>query len=225
MGIRTPQNDARFRKSAAHFDNALRLLDEELAGSGEYIQVKAIGGYALLKHRVRQGDDAATMDIDSVTADYRPRVNEAIAKVASRTGLAPDWLNNYNVMDSPADVENILQARWLRLRTGLHHVDAMVADIPTLTRSKIIAASDAEISGRGQDTRDLFALVRHQGIASADEFRQRYPDPWDEYAEAYEGVERAFRAESSRRRTRSRPSAAPAFTPAPETAPEPEFEM
>lgn len=46
------------RKSAAELDDALRLLDRALAGLNleEPLEIRAIGGYALLKHGVRKGD-------------------------------------------------------------------------------------------------------------------------------------------------------------------------
>lgn len=187
------------RRSAEEFDKALSSLDDKLSALNIHIEIKAIGGYALLKHGIRQGADAVTVDIDSLTREYTGPVSEAIKQVAEEQHLSPGWLNTGSVLDDPEIVEEMIQAEWIPQDTDYRSIDLSIADVPTLTRSKIIAAADAELSGRKRDVRDLIALTRHQGISSLQQFRSRYPDPFDEFEPAYEALGKAFRAEYHRR--------------------------
>lgn len=194
------------RKSAAELDDALRLLDHELEGLKleTPVRVRAIGGYALLKHGVRKGGRAFTVDIDTVTRDYSAAVMRAIETVAERASLAPDWLNNYNVMDNdPEQVEDMIDAEWLPQPLGLRNIAVSIASIETLTRSKISAADTVELSDRGQDAPDLLELLDHQGITGMAEFAKKYPDPFGEYPEAYRLVREHLSPEASRAPTRN----------------------
>lgn len=174
------------RKTAPQLDEALRLLDHELTHLEleEPLQIRAIGGYALLKHGVRTHENAYTVDIDTVTRDYSEAVIRAIEKVASEAGLDVDWLNNYNLMGEPEDVEGMFDAEWLPQPMDLRNIAVSIASIPTLTRSKIMAADTAEFSGRQRDAGDLKDLLDHQGITNLAQFKQKYPDPFGEFPEA-----------------------------------------
>lgn len=181
--------------TADDLDNALRLLDHELEGLhlDEPLQIRAIGGYALLKHGVRTGDRAYTADIDSVTHDYSAAVVQAIETVAEKTNLDPDWLNNYGVMDNdPDQIEAMYEAEWIPQDDGLRNIDMSIATVPTLTRAKIIAADSAEFSGRTRDVEDLMGLLEKQGITSAAQFERKYPDPYEEYPDAHAVVSSQF---------------------------------
>lgn len=167
------------RRGGADFDQALRLLDHELErlDLGEPVRIRAIGGYALIAHGVRTGEQARTIDIDTVTRTYSAAVREAIAVVATRTGLDQHWLNNESVGEDPELVESMYEARWQRttLSNELRNIDIAVADVPTLTRAKIMAVEDAGISGRDQDVIDLKALLDFQKIDSFAQARREYP--------------------------------------------------
>lgn len=190
-------------RSSAELDSALRLLDHELAALGleQPIQVRAIGGYALMRHGVRSAGRAYTLDIDTLTRDYDAAVQEAIQVVAERTGLPPDWLNN-DCLQSDDDLEMVEEqygARWIPQGTGMGNVALSIATVPTLTRSKIIAADTAEFSGRSQDVPDLLDLLRHQGIRSTAQFLAAYPDPYGEYPAALDAVREHFDVGKRRR--------------------------
>lgn len=102
--------------------------------------------------------------------------------MAQEAGLAADWLNNYNVIDNnPENVEDILQAEWQPVSIGLRYIDLSIATLETLTRSKILAADDFELTGRVQDVRDLIDLMESQGIRSAAEFASKYHHPFEDY--------------------------------------------
>lgn len=175
------------KRPAEAFDEALTLLDHELSGLqlAEPIEIRAIGGYALLKHGVREDDRALTADIDTMTRDYSVGVQQAIATVAAKTGLDADWLNNDNLGgNDPEDIEAIYDARWEPQDAELKNISISIASVATLTRAKIIAADTAELSGRAQDAPDLLRLLEHQGITSYSQFRSKYPDPFDEHPDA-----------------------------------------
>lgn len=174
------------RKTADELDEALRLLDHELNGLhlAEPLEIRAIGGYAMLKHGIRRADNAYTVDIDTVTADYSAAVTRAIETVGAKLGLDSDWLNNYNVMGDAEDVDDMLDAEWLPQSMDLRNIAVSIASIPTLTRAKIMAADTAELSGRDRDIPDLEDLLDHQGITTLRQFDQRYPDPFGEYPDA-----------------------------------------
>lgn len=166
-------------KNIHQLDDALSRFDERLGELqiDETVEIRAIGGFALLRHGVRKGENAVTVDIDTVTRDYQARVVEVIQEVAREKNLDVDWINNYNLMDEdPHHVESMIGAEWLPRDEGLINVDLRVATIETITRAKIIAAADSELSGRTQDRPDLIELIEHQGIKSLREFDRKYPD-------------------------------------------------
>lgn len=183
-------SDTGNKKTVDELDEALRLLDHELSGVGldEPLQIRAIGGYALLKHGIRSEERAFTVDIDTVTKDYSAAVIRAVETVAERAGLDADWLNNYNVMGEPEDVEAMFDAEWEPQSLDLRNIAVSIASVPTLTRSKIMAADTAEFSGRDRDIPDLAELLDHQGITTMKAFERKYPDPFGEYPTAHELV-------------------------------------
>jgi len=175
------------KKTADELENALALLDAKLAmlDLAGPIEIKAIGGFALLKHKIRDDDRAYTVDIDTVTRDYEKRVVQAIEEVGEEAFLDKDWLNNYNVLDNDAEhVEFMIGAEWIPQDMGLKNIQVAIATVPTLTRAKIIASDSAEFSGRLQDVPDLIELLEHQKIQTMRSFDDLYPDPFGEYPDA-----------------------------------------
>lgn len=185
--------------SLAQLERALEVLDGKLKclGLNAPVQIRAIGGFALMKYGIRAADRAFTVDIDSVTGDFAPEVTAAIHEVADEMNLERDWINNDNVMDGDDAelVASIYQARWIDDDTAYECIRLQLASIPTLTRAKIIAADTAEFSGRAQDLPDLLELLRFQGITTAARFDAAYPDPYDEYPAAREAVHEHFAAD------------------------------
>lgn len=180
-----PIHPASHRKSLAQLNDALTLLDHELVGLklAEPIQIRAIGGYALLQHRIRTGVGALTVDIDTMTQDYAVGVQAAIQAVAEKLDLDPAWINNDNLGgNDPDEVAAMYDASWLDYTGDLAttNITLQVATIHTLTRSKIIAVDSLE-DERAQDLPDLMALLAHQDITTVSQFQSRYPDPWDEF--------------------------------------------
>jgi hypothetical protein len=103
--------------SLAQLERALEVLNGKLKrlGLNAPVQIRAIGGFALMKYGIRAADRAFTVDIDSVTGDFAPEVMAAIHEVADEMNLERDWINNDNVMDGDDAelVASIYQARWI----------------------------------------------------------------------------------------------------------------
>lgn len=175
---------------------ALQELDRELAREGfeDPIRVRAVGGFALLWHGLRQ-TDSYTVDIDSASDPYPYPVNEAIRQVGERLGLEPQWLNTDASGGSADEALELWDAAFVTdTDTGFALIDLQVADIPTLTRAKAIAVDTDAMSGRYRDWDDLLELLRRQGISSYREFCATYPQisEW-EYPETHRSLESWFR--------------------------------
>lgn len=181
------------RKSLAQFVHALRALDEELRGLDlpEPIKVRAIGGFALLSHDIRE--DGYTVDIDTLTEEYDERVRDAINRVAADLWLERDWINNQAAADSAEEAIATMDAVFIAADYGFDNIDLSVADIPTLTRAKAIAVDTDMLSGRTRDWDDLVSLVERQGIETHEEFCRRYPGvPEWEYPETHRSLAHWF---------------------------------
>jgi hypothetical protein len=192
------------RRTAAQLDLALQELDRELEAMVPAleapIEIKAIGGYALIKQSVRREERAFTLDIDTMTMDYSPRVRAAIETVGQRLGMQHQWLNNDNLLDG-SDPELVevsemeIEAKWLPQKDlGLKNIKLSIADIPTLTRSKIAAASITN-SGRGADLPDLEELLAIQQIETYGQFDKAYGPVTVEHYDAHRIVAKRFGVE------------------------------
>lgn len=188
------------QRRVEELDQALALLDHELKALklDEPIEIRAIGGYALMKHGIRAEARAFTLDIDTVTRDYQQSVTDAIKLVGQRLGMREDWINNDNVLDDVEHVEAMLQAQWLDdpellgSTAGLSSISMKIADVPTLTRAKIMAADSAALSNRRNDMTDLAELLAHQGIRTFRDFEREYPDEFGENDSAHDMVAAHF---------------------------------
>ena len=67
------------------FHEALSLLNDKLRENGTNIEIRAIGGYAMLYHKLREG--GYTMDVDTATESYSNDVNRLIKEVAQEKEL------------------------------------------------------------------------------------------------------------------------------------------
>jgi len=148
------------------FKRALKMLDIRLEAKSDLIKddlpivIKAIGGFALLYHKIRI--KGVTYDIDSVTPDYPVGVSRVIAEVSSELSLEEDWLNNDNAMDVEM-VENMIDPFWSLVNWELRNITLYVADLETLLRSKLLASEDDDLTFRVQDYPDLLDILRSMG--------------------------------------------------------------
>ena len=74
------------------YNEALKNLNDKLVAIGKYIEVRAIGGYAMLYNGLRSG--GYTVDVDTVTEDYSDDIKRLVVEVSEEEGIEDDWLNN-----------------------------------------------------------------------------------------------------------------------------------
>ena len=114
---------------------ALHELDGEL--DGKTVIVRAVGGFALAWHNVRS--DGLTADVDSLTDDYSPDVQKAIAKA--------QWIiDSYGLS-------------WELVDDGFSNIVLYVADLESLLTLKLVACEDGALSGRTHDLDDTIKLL------------------------------------------------------------------
>jgi hypothetical protein len=120
---------------------ALELLDNRLAASGySRIEVKIVGGFALILQGVRDG--GFTQDIDSMTRSYDPHISHLIAQIGKEMGIKLGWLNADMVLDDPDIIKDIIGEVSFTPYGSYKVLDVSLADLPTLLRLKIVAAGD-----------------------------------------------------------------------------------
>ena len=74
------------------YNVALKSLNKKLESIGLSIEIRAVGGYAMLYNKLRSG--GYTIDVDTVTEDYSEEVNKLISEVSDEEDLEDDWINN-----------------------------------------------------------------------------------------------------------------------------------
>ena len=134
---------------------ALHELDGEL--DGKTVIVRAVGGFALAWHNVRS--DGLTADVDSLTDDYSPDVQKAIAKVGERRGLDKWWLNNDVAADDAQWIIDSYGLSWELVDDGFSKIVLYVADLESLLTLKLVACEDGALSGRTHDLDDTIKLL------------------------------------------------------------------
>jgi hypothetical protein len=126
------------------------LLDEELDRTGTVGELFLVGGAVMcLAHAARP----STQDVDAV---FRPtrEVREAAARVALRSGLRPDWLND--------GVKGFLGERGaFSPFLELDHLRVMVAQPEYLLAMKCLSL---RIGAEFHDEDDVRYLLRHLSI-------------------------------------------------------------
>jgi hypothetical protein len=128
------------------------LLNEELHASGTEGELFLVGGAVMcLAYAVRP----STADVDGW---FRPaeKVREAAARVALRTRIAPDWLNDAvkGFMSTQGDFAAFIE---------LDHLRIMVAQPEYLLAMKALAM---RIGAEFHDEADVRYLLRHLDVRS-----------------------------------------------------------
>jgi hypothetical protein len=139
----------------ADIERLFRLLDEELGARSVRGEVYLVGGAVMcLVFDARE----STRDLDAFFKPAR-EVREAAARVATRTGEDPRWLNDA--------VKGFLSekgsySQWLELP----HLTVFCANPEYLLAMKCLAM---RIGAEFQDVDDVRYLLRHLGIEAYDE--------------------------------------------------------
>ncbi|MGN0438780.1 MAG: hypothetical protein ACI4F4_09680 [Lachnospiraceae bacterium] len=141
------------------FERALLRLDQVLENQNiETIQVRAIGGFAMMYYRVNE--HRYTIDIDSLTEEFDDCVLSAIRSVGLELGLEDDWLNtDCALLDGFLD-GLASEINWKKSRYIFKHINLYVADEIGLLRSKAKAIHDGGLVPRSTDKKDLISLLK-----------------------------------------------------------------
>lgn len=148
------------------FKECLNALNSKLVAMNESIEIKAIGGFALLYYGFRKV--AYTHDIDTLNLTYPSHVMEAVEEVAVEFDISSYWLNN-DVARSAEDLEDseaMLNAFWEKVDWEFSNISLYVADPETLLLSKLMAAEEDDLTRRFQDFIDLMDMFEHLGCKS-----------------------------------------------------------
>jgi len=163
--------------TGAEFTSALKLLDDKLFVLQTMIEIKSIGGYALMMYGIR--DVGTTKDIDTVTKTYSKEVETAILEVAEELSLPKDWLNNDPVFDNKPDITiEVLELHFYELRTNLKMIKLYLPNLDGLLKSKILALQDTldridagqDYFLREHDFYDIKSILKYKDITSYDQY-------------------------------------------------------
>ena len=150
--------------SLADFEKALETLDDKLENiCVDKIEIKAIGGFAMMYYGVRE--NGFTIDIDSLTKGYDEKVRNAIKETGIELEIDEDWLNTDCAMLDGFldDLSNKIV--WQNSKYNFKHIDLKLADIEGLIRSKAKAVNDGGLVPRSTDKKDLLALLENVGVS------------------------------------------------------------
>ncbi len=168
------------------FEQALFVLDKKLVLADLNIEIKAIGGFAMMYYGFRE--NGYTIDIDSLTPKYDDVVEKLIRETAIELSIEEDWLNTdcsnlEGFLDELSD-----QITWNSSKYDFIRIDLKIADIVGLIRSKDNAIHDGGIVPRSTDKKDLLAGLSKVGINNIDELNDStdYDFIRNEYERCYE---------------------------------------
>lgn len=170
--------EIRDRLSLKDFMSAIRELDQRLP---QPIEIRAIGGFAMLWHGLRE--TGVTGDIDTVTPTYPQEVQRSIDEVGGELGFPPDWINNDSVLSLDGETtwddvdafDEIVEARYVRQEIGTANVTLYVADLATLAKAKAYAVEDIGIGRTQKDADDLRVIVERLRFMSVGEAEESLP--------------------------------------------------
>lgn len=172
------------RLTLNEMNDLLKQFDEELSEMGYdgVVPIRALGGYAMLSHGMRQ-DNPTTPDIDTATPSFDRIANKARLAVAKRNNLTDHWLNNDTVLSFGDDADwndvsvsdAMIDAKYETVPLGLTHVNVSVATIDTLMRAKAIAACDTYSERGDKDLDDCLSILDNENAHSYVAATKRFP--------------------------------------------------
>lgn len=156
------------------FEKALSRLDELLKERNyPSIEIKALGGFAMMYYGVRE--QGYTVDIDSLTSEYDDNVLELIVEVGNELDLEDDWLNTDCAMLEGAMSKLASQIKWVNSQYHYERINLLIADEIGLLRSKAKAVHDGGLVPRITDKKDLVDLLKIMNVENVGELDKR-PD-------------------------------------------------
>jgi len=153
------------------FKEMLQCLNEKLVAEDAHIEIKAIGGFAMMCNAMVLNFDSrnASVDIDSYHA-YTERVKLLIREVATEFEVNHDWLNtdwrdDYTSKHHSEDgiIIGLSEWKWIPLDdVSLSNITVSYANIQGLFAMKLRAVNDRLVQGeepRLNDVTDLTAIL------------------------------------------------------------------
>lgn len=160
------------RLTKEDFDMAFKRLNELLHSMNIIMDVRAIGGYAMLRNHLR--DDGYSEDVDSVTKDWDEEVVKAIKQVGKEQNLLEDWLNN-DPINLVEVVEVLDELEWID-DDSFSNIRLKWADIDSTFLLKVRAYEGGGLVPRKTDKADLFRILfKLNEIRGFDDLVHRYP--------------------------------------------------
>lgn len=166
------------------FKDALEALNEKLKTRHITIEIRAIGGFAMLYNKLRNG--GYTMDVDTATKDMTEEVQALIREVAEEKGLDEDWINN-DSYGLPEVTEIIGKLEWIT-DNSYSNIMLYIAKIESLLLLKVRAVHFAGLVPRITDQTDVLDILAFLGIHTIEEvkenpltksFEKKYPRCFD----------------------------------------------
>ena len=153
------------RVTIQEFNKALTALNEKLANIDKTIEIKAIGGYAMMRAGLRDTEESPgfSEDIDSIAGRFSKQVIMLIEEVGEELDLLPDWLNT-DPIDLPEVDEVKDQLTWIE-DLSFSNIHLLIADIKSLILLKTRAIEGSGLIARKTDKNDLIKLLKHIGVA------------------------------------------------------------
>ena len=155
-------------KNIEIFEQALLLLDDKLEKvNHSKVVIRAIGGFAMLYHGIRE--HGFTIDIDSLTKEFDIEMKNAVKEVGYEMGLEEDWVNTDCAMLDGVLTELEPSIHWEKPNEKLKNIDLYIADCNGLIRSKAKAVHDGGLVPRKTNKKDLLLLLKFCHINNIDE--------------------------------------------------------
>jgi len=179
---------AKIKLTIEDFDEAYKKLNEKLKAENITIDVKAIGGYAMMIHGIRKdanGNLGMSEDTDSLVR-YTDRVLELISEVGNELGILDDWLNNVPL--DLVEVAPVMKKLHWKKMSGYSNINMYVAEVDSLILLKTRAIEMAGLIPRKTDKNDLMNLIKFIGIETIDELNENKSTGYikDKYPRCYE---------------------------------------
>ena len=163
-------------KSLGDFNDALEALNEKLKESRITIEIRAIGGFAMLYNDLREG--GYTMDVDTATKDMTAEVKTLIREVAEEKGLDEDWINNDSY--KLTEVTDIIDKLEWHSDNSYSNILLYIAKIESLLLLKVRAVHFSGLVPRITDRTDVLDLLSFLGIHTISDVKK---SPLTEYIE------------------------------------------
>ncbi len=159
------------------YRDAFTSLNEKLVVKKLVIEVKAIGGYAMLYNHLREG--GFTVDVDTATKDYPSEVKDLIFEVSVEKRLEEDWLNN-DAYSLPEVNEVLDELEWEEDKS-FSNINLLIATKPTLLKLKMRAVHFGGLVPRITDKIDFIDILKSLDIHSIDDVKN---NEYTKYMEA-----------------------------------------